>query len=90
MFTPSGSLMELVIRGSLMYLLILAGFRVFRRDAGSLSVSDLAEVLTQVEDFGGSVIREASTEHFAMIRDPDGQLIELLPDTWLANLPPKP
>ncbi len=22
-----------------------------------------------------------------MIRDPDGQLIELLPDTWLANLP---
>ena len=56
----------------------------------SLSVSDLAGVLAQVEDFGGTVIDESSTAHFAMIRDPDGQLIELLPDTWLANLPPKP
>jgi lactoylglutathione lyase len=25
-----------------------------------------------------------------MIRDPDGQLIELLPDSWLSSLPPKP
>ena len=56
----------------------------------SLSVSDLAGVLEQVESFGGSVIREATSEQFAMIRDPDGQLIELLPDTWLANLPPRP
>jgi catechol 2,3-dioxygenase-like lactoylglutathione lyase family enzyme len=56
----------------------------------SLSVSDLAGVLAEVENFGGSVIAESTTEHFAMIRDPDGQLIELLPDTWLANLPPRP
>jgi catechol 2,3-dioxygenase-like lactoylglutathione lyase family enzyme len=56
----------------------------------SLSVSDLAGVLAQVESFGGTVIKESTTEHFAMIRDPDGQLIELLPDTWLANLPPRP
>jgi lactoylglutathione lyase len=56
----------------------------------SLSVSDLAGVLAQVESFGGSVVREATTEQFAMIRDPDGQLIELLPDTWLAALPPRP
>lgn len=45
MFVPTGSLPELVVRGSLMYLLILAGFRVFRRDAGSLSVSDLLVVV---------------------------------------------
>jgi len=45
MFIPSGSPIELVIRASLMYLLILAGFRVFRRDAGSLSVSDLLVVV---------------------------------------------
>ncbi len=44
-FVPSGSLLELVVRGSLMYLLILTGFRVFRRDAGSLSVSDLLVVV---------------------------------------------
>jgi lactoylglutathione lyase len=56
----------------------------------SLSVSDLPGVLAQVETFGGSVIEETRTEFFAMIRDPDGQLIELLPDTWLANLPPRP
>jgi catechol 2,3-dioxygenase-like lactoylglutathione lyase family enzyme len=56
----------------------------------SLSVSDLAAVLAMVEEFGGSVIEETVTEQFAMIRDPDGQLIELLPDSWLANLPPRP
>jgi lactoylglutathione lyase len=56
----------------------------------SLSVSDLAAVLTMVDSFGGSVIDETVTEQFAMIRDPDGQLIELLPDTWLASLPTRP
>jgi lactoylglutathione lyase len=56
----------------------------------SLSVSDLAAVLAQVAEFGGSVIAETVTEQFAMIRDPDGQLIELLPDSWLTNLPPRP
>jgi lactoylglutathione lyase len=56
----------------------------------SLSVSDLAAVLAKVAEFGGSVVEQTVTEQFAMIRDPDGQLIELLPDTWLANLPPRP
>ena len=56
----------------------------------SLSVSDLAAVLAQVDAFGGSVVHETVTEQFAMIRAPDGQLIELLPDSWLANLPPRP
>jgi uncharacterized membrane protein YcaP (DUF421 family) len=44
-FVPTGSLLELVLRASLMYLLILAGFRIFRREAGSLSVSDLLVVV---------------------------------------------
>jgi lactoylglutathione lyase len=56
----------------------------------SLSVSDLEAVLAMVDELGGSVINETVTEQFAMIRDPDGQLIELLPDSWLANLPPRP
>jgi lactoylglutathione lyase len=56
----------------------------------SLSVSDLAAVLAMVDGFGGSVIEETVTGQFAMIRDPDGQLIELLPDSWLARLPPRP
>jgi predicted enzyme related to lactoylglutathione lyase len=53
-------------------------------------VSDLAAVLAMVDEFGGSVVQETVTEQFAMIRDPDGQLIELLPDSWLTNLPPRP
>jgi lactoylglutathione lyase len=56
----------------------------------SLSVSDLGQVLAMVEEFRGSVIQETVTEQFAMIRDPDGQLIELLPDSWLGSLPPRP
>jgi len=42
---PTDSLPELIVRTSVMYLVILAGFRVFRRDAGSLSVSDLLVVV---------------------------------------------
>ena len=45
LFVPSVNPWELVLRASAMYLLILAGFRVFRRDAGSLSVSDLLVVV---------------------------------------------
>jgi lactoylglutathione lyase len=56
----------------------------------SLSVSNLGDVLAMVDSFGGSVVKETVTEQFAMIRDPDGQLIELLPDSWLAALPPRP
>jgi catechol 2,3-dioxygenase-like lactoylglutathione lyase family enzyme len=56
----------------------------------SLSVSDLAAVLTMVESFGGSVVDSTVSEQSAMIRDPDGQLIELLADSWLAVLPPRP
>jgi lactoylglutathione lyase len=56
----------------------------------SLSVSDLGGVLEMVEDFGGSMVKATVSDQCAMIRDPDGQLIELLPDTWLAALPPRP
>ena len=56
----------------------------------SMSVSDLPGVLAQVASFGGTLVPGAVTEQFAMIRDPDGQLIELLPDTWLTALPPRP
>ncbi|MBV9515623.1 MAG: VOC family protein [Mycobacteriaceae bacterium] len=56
----------------------------------SLSVSDLAGVLAMVDAFGGQVVPETVTEQSAMIRDPDGQLLELLSDDWLAALPPRP
>ena len=45
MFVPSVSPLELVLRGSIMYLAILAAMRVFRRQAGSLSTADLLVVV---------------------------------------------
>jgi lactoylglutathione lyase len=56
----------------------------------SFSVSDLAGVLEKVESFGGVVVAETVSEGAAMIRDPDGQLLELLSDGWLLALPPRP
>ena len=44
-FVPSGSIVELIVRGSLMYLLILAALRIFRRDAGSMAMADLLVVV---------------------------------------------
>jgi uncharacterized membrane protein YcaP (DUF421 family) len=45
MFVPSVSPLELVLRGTIMYLAILALMRVFRRQAGSLSMPDLLVVV---------------------------------------------
>lgn len=56
----------------------------------SFSVSDLAGVLEKVAEFGGAVLDATVSEGSAMIRDPDGQLLELLSDAWLAALPPRP
>jgi lactoylglutathione lyase len=56
----------------------------------SLSVPDLGAALARAEDFGGSVVEDTVSDQSAMIRDPDGQLLELLSDTWLAVLPPRP
>lgn len=49
MFVPQASLLELVLRGSFMYLLVLAGLRVLRREIGSLSMTDLL-VLVVIAD----------------------------------------
>ena len=45
LFVPSGSLVELVVRGSILYLAILAAMRVLRREAGSIGTADLLVVV---------------------------------------------
>jgi uncharacterized membrane protein YcaP (DUF421 family) len=45
LFVPSVSLLELLLRGSVMYLFILILMRVFRREPGSLSIPDLLVVV---------------------------------------------
>lgn len=56
----------------------------------SFWVSDLGGVLEKVEGFGGVVVEGTVSAHSAMIRDPDGQLLELLTEKWLRALPPRP
>ena len=56
----------------------------------SFSVSDLGGVLEKVGGFGGVVVDASVSAQSAMIRDPDGQLLELLSDGWLSALPPRP
>ena len=56
----------------------------------SFSVSDLAGVLSQVDGLGGAVVDGTASAGSAMVRDPDGQLLELLSDSWLSVLPPRP
>src|SRR5581483_2652296 len=46
----------------------------------SLSVSDLAAILATAASYGGSVVESSVSEQSAMVRDPDGQLLELLSD----------
>ena len=45
LLVPTVSLLELVLRGSVLYLTILAALRLFRREAGALSTSDLLVVV---------------------------------------------
>ncbi len=45
----------------------------------SLAVDDIATLLARVADFGGEVLEDTNLGQAVMIRDPDGQLIEILP-----------
>ena len=44
-FVPTESLLEIIIRGTIMYLAMFALLRVFRRQAGSLSIADLLVIV---------------------------------------------
>jgi lactoylglutathione lyase len=52
----------------------------------SLSVEDLETVAKRVRDFGGSVVDETRIPGAFFIRDPDGQLVELLPMEYRRRL----
>jgi catechol 2,3-dioxygenase-like lactoylglutathione lyase family enzyme len=44
----------------------------------SLSVDDLPDVLARIPDYGGEVIASSNIGAAVFVRDPDGQLVELL------------
>jgi catechol 2,3-dioxygenase-like lactoylglutathione lyase family enzyme len=56
----------------------------------SFAVEDIPGALGRVPANGGTVIEETDIKAAIMIRDPDGQLIELTTADWPRSLPPKP
>jgi lactoylglutathione lyase len=56
----------------------------------SLSVGDIPTVLEKVAPNGGEVLEHTNLHAAVIIRDPDGQLIELTSSAWRDHLPPLP
>lgn len=56
----------------------------------SISVNDISATARKAVEYGGEIIEETDIGLAVFIRDPDGQLIELLPASYRDALPPKP
>ena len=56
----------------------------------SISVDDVRAAAEKAVEYGAEIIEESDLGMALFIRDPDGQLLELLPETYRSNLPPKP
>jgi lactoylglutathione lyase len=56
----------------------------------SISVSDVRATAELAVSFGGEIIEDSDLGVALFIRDPDGQLLELLPLTYRDHLEPKP
>jgi catechol 2,3-dioxygenase-like lactoylglutathione lyase family enzyme len=52
----------------------------------SLSVDDIDDVCARVPGFGGEVVEDSNIGNAVFVRDPDGQLVELLPMTYRKHL----
>lgn len=67
MFVPHGSLLEPLIRGSLMYLGMFAILRIFRRQAGSISIADLLLIVIIADAAQNGMAGEAKSVTEAML-----------------------
>jgi lactoylglutathione lyase len=56
----------------------------------SISVDDVLAAAEKAVEYGGEIIEESDLGLALFIRDPDGQLLELLPEAYRSSLPPKP
>ena len=56
----------------------------------SVTAGDIDAALERVERFGGTVLHETNTGPAVMVRDPDGQLIEILGPGWFEMRPAFP
>jgi catechol 2,3-dioxygenase-like lactoylglutathione lyase family enzyme len=56
----------------------------------SISVDDVRATGEKAAAYGGQIIEESDVGGALFIRDPDGQMLELLPVTYRKTLSPKP
>ena len=56
----------------------------------SISVDDVRAAADKVVELGGEIIEASDVGLALFVRDPDGQLLELLPADYRDRLPPKP
>ncbi|MBV9285107.1 MAG: VOC family protein [Acidimicrobiia bacterium] len=56
----------------------------------SISVDDPRATAEKAVEYGATIIEESDLGFALFIRDPDGQLVELLPLAYREKLPPKP
>ncbi|HEX3796777.1 MAG TPA: VOC family protein [Acidimicrobiales bacterium] len=56
----------------------------------SISVDDIRATAERAAHYGGTIIEESDVGAAIFIRDPDGQLLELLPSSFGATRPARP
>ena len=56
----------------------------------SISVDDVRETAVKATKYGGEIVEESDVGAALFIRDPDGQLLELLSTAFRDSLPAKP
>ncbi len=56
----------------------------------SISVDDVRATAAKAAEYGGQIVEDSDIGVAMLIRDPDGQLLELLPMSFREGLPPKP
>jgi len=56
----------------------------------SIGVDDIYATAKKAVEYGGEIIDDSDVGAAIFIRDPDGQLLELLPTGSRASLPPRP
>jgi catechol 2,3-dioxygenase-like lactoylglutathione lyase family enzyme len=56
----------------------------------SVSVDDIHATAAKAVDFGGGIVEQSDIGVALFIRDPDGQLLELLPTGYRDQLPQRP
>ena len=56
----------------------------------SVSVDDIHATAQKAVEYGGEIIEDSDVGAAIFIRDPDGQLLELLTTAYRDHLPPKP